>query len=58
MLLGKYVLMKAREGLSAIDSGMIAEIRSYIRPPALIHKLIKCVLYVFGHSIKEGLHRH
>lgn len=50
----KLLLLKARENLSKIDTNSIAELKSYRVPPTIIHKIICCILYMFGYSPKQG----
>jgi len=50
----KLLLLKARENLSKIDAKSIAELKSYRVPPTIIHKIICCILYMFGYSPKQG----
>ncbi|ORY82721.1 hypothetical protein LY90DRAFT_663896 [Neocallimastix californiae] len=49
----KLLLLKARENLSKIDAKSIAELKSYRVPPTIIHKIICCILYMFGYSPKQ-----
>ncbi|ORX38108.1 hypothetical protein BCR36DRAFT_340228 [Piromyces finnis] len=49
----KLLLLKARENLSKIDANSIAELKSYRVPPTIIHKVVCCILYIFGHTPKQ-----
>ncbi|TPX33989.1 hypothetical protein SmJEL517_g03202 [Synchytrium microbalum] len=53
LLFGKLMLSSIRSVLSGLDSKSLAELRSYRRPPATVHKICKAVLYVFGKKPKE-----
>jgi len=50
----KLLLLKARENLSKIDANSIAELKSYRVPPTIIHKVICCILFIFGYTPKQG----
>jgi len=50
----KLLLLKARDNLSKIDANSIAELKSYRVPPTIIHKVICCILYIFGYTPKQG----
>jgi len=49
----KLLLLKARDNLSKIDANSIAELKSYRVPPTIIHKVICCILYIFGYTPKQ-----
>ncbi|KAL6602165.1 hypothetical protein U3516DRAFT_785417 [Neocallimastix sp. 'constans'] len=49
----KLLLLKARENLSKIDANSIAELKSYRVPPTIIHKVICCILFIFGYTPKQ-----
>ncbi|KAJ3101695.1 EF-hand calcium-binding domain-containing protein 5 [Phlyctochytrium planicorne] len=53
LLFSKMMLLNARELLGKLDNRALAELRSYKKPPPIIHKVIKAVLYVFGRGVKE-----
>ncbi|KAJ3214781.1 EF-hand calcium-binding domain-containing protein 5 [Dinochytrium kinnereticum] len=53
LLFSKMMLLNARELLGKLDNRALAELRSYKKPPAIIHKVLKAVLYVFGRLPKE-----
>ncbi|KAJ3112722.1 EF-hand calcium-binding domain-containing protein 5 [Phlyctochytrium bullatum] len=53
MLFSKMMLINARELLGKLDNRALAEFRSYKKPPAVIHKVLKAVLYIFGKLPKE-----
>ncbi|EPZ33412.1 hypothetical protein O9G_003915 [Rozella allomycis CSF55] len=48
MLFPSLMLTQIRDSISNIDQSGMAEIKSYRKPPAVIHKVMKCVLYIFG----------
>lgn len=48
------MLLSARDALGKLDNKALSELRSYRKPPATIHKVIKGVLYLFGKTPKEG----
>nr|KAJ3422327.1 EF-hand calcium-binding domain-containing protein 5 [Polyrhizophydium stewartii] len=52
-MFGKIVLMHVRDLLSRLDAKALAELRSYKKPPASIHRLVKGTLYIFGRTPKE-----
>ncbi|ORX84556.1 hypothetical protein BCR32DRAFT_291273 [Anaeromyces robustus] len=49
----KLLLLKARDNLSKVDNNSIAELKSYRVPPTIIHKVICCILYIFGYTPKQ-----
>ncbi|KAI8915257.1 hypothetical protein DFJ77DRAFT_461843 [Powellomyces hirtus] len=53
LLFPKLMLLSARSALSKLDNKMLSELRSYRKPPATIHKVIKGVLYLFGKTPQE-----
>lgn len=53
MFFGKMMLLSARDLLSKLDNRSMSELRSYKHPPQTIHRIIKAVLYLFGHAPKE-----
>ncbi|KAI9014654.1 hypothetical protein BC832DRAFT_546037 [Gaertneriomyces semiglobifer] len=53
MLFPHLLLLNTREALSTLTSNHMSELRSYRKPPATIHKVVKGVLYLFGKVPKE-----
>ncbi|KAJ3276598.1 EF-hand calcium-binding domain-containing protein 5 [Terramyces sp. JEL0728] len=56
VLFGKVMLIQAREGIAQLDSKSIAEMKSYRKPPVVVHRIIKGALYLFGHLPKDFKH--
>lgn len=54
LLFPKLMLLNARDALSKLSSNALSELRSYRKPPATIHKVVKAVLFLFGKTPKEG----
>ncbi|KAJ3177710.1 EF-hand calcium-binding domain-containing protein 5 [Geranomyces variabilis] len=53
LLFPKLLLQSARTALGKVDNKMLSELRSYRKPPATIHKVVKGVLYLFGKLPRE-----
>ncbi|KAJ3162811.1 EF-hand calcium-binding domain-containing protein 5 [Geranomyces michiganensis] len=53
LLFPKLLLQSARTALGRLDSKLLSELRSYRKPPATIHKVVKAVLYLFGKLPRE-----
>ncbi|KAL7752608.1 hypothetical protein RI367_002142 [Sorochytrium milnesiophthora] len=53
LVFAKYMLSTIRDSISELDSSAIAELKSYKKPPPTIHKVLKCILYLFGKTPKQ-----
>ncbi|KAJ3337545.1 argininosuccinate synthetase [Gonapodya sp. JEL0774] len=53
LLFGRLVLKRAQTLLSQIDAKTLAELKSYKKPPALVHIVIKCIMLVFGKKLED-----
>ncbi|TPX43582.1 hypothetical protein SeLEV6574_g04970 [Synchytrium endobioticum] len=53
LVFGKLMLSAVRHALGSLDTKSLAELRSYRRPPAVVHKICKAVLYIFGKKPSE-----
>ncbi|KAJ3091931.1 EF-hand calcium-binding domain-containing protein 5 [Quaeritorhiza haematococci] len=53
MLFPRMMLLHARECLGKLDPKAISELRSYKKPPVIIHRVIKATLYIFGYRPPE-----
>ncbi|KAJ1509711.1 EF-hand calcium-binding domain-containing protein 5 [Coelomomyces lativittatus] len=48
-----FMLDSIRESIRELDSSAIAELKSYKKPPPTIHKVLKCLCYLFGKTPKQ-----
>lgn len=54
LLFPKYVLHHARHSLiTKFDKKTLAEIKSYVKPPIMVHRILKSVLFLFGNVPNE-----
>ncbi|KAI9178897.1 hypothetical protein H9P43_005559 [Blastocladiella emersonii ATCC 22665] len=53
LIFAKFMLDTIRDSISKLDSSAIAELKSYKQPPLTIHKVLKCLCYLFGKTPKQ-----
>ncbi|KAJ3375849.1 EF-hand calcium-binding domain-containing protein 5 [Allomyces arbusculus] len=53
LIFAKFMLDQIRDSISKLDASAIAELKSYKKPPLTIHKVLKCLCYLFGKTPKQ-----
>ncbi|KAI9217300.1 hypothetical protein BC828DRAFT_391520 [Blastocladiella britannica] len=53
MIFARFMLDTIRDSISKLDASAIAELKSYKKPPLTIHKVLKCLCYLFGKVPKQ-----
>ncbi|ORZ39843.1 hypothetical protein BCR44DRAFT_54826 [Catenaria anguillulae PL171] len=53
LIFAKFMLDSLRDSISKLDNAAIAELKSYKKPPPTIHKVLKCLCFLFGKTPKQ-----